>query len=179
MVGGEHGWMLKQIESSNGKRTRTVLVPQVEAIVAGQLASYMTALNRSPQEVADSLDVPVGEVRRALRGGGFSVDFLARLLAVAGITLEDLLAQDAEYAAATSNVVSARELLLRAMGQRLSFHELRMISAALAAIEEYPSLRSVIAVPVEQFLKTAERVGYDVTKLDSLVSRSSAGPSSE
>ena len=170
--------MFKTLTSRTHGKTRTVVAADLSALVGAQLRSYILHADRTPQEVAESLDVPVAEVRRVLQGRGCSVDLLSNLLAVSGLTLEQLLSQEPEYREVTAKVVDPANVYLSMLRGICTVQELRVIAQSVRAFSRNPRLRKLGTVMFSQFLNSAERAGFDPEEADSLVSRAVASATS-
>ena len=169
--------MFKTLTSRVHGKTRTVVAADLSALVGAQLGSYLLHADRTPQELSASLDVPVAEVRRVLQGKGCSIDLLANLLAVSGLTLEQLLSQEPEYREVTGKVVDPSDVYLSMLRGICTVQELRVVAQSVRALSRNPKLRKLATVMFSQLLSSAVRAGFDPEETDSLISRAVAATS--
>ena len=142
---------------------------------------WIRDLGRTPLEVAEILEIPLRDVRLLLRTGRCDVVVLERMLAISGMSLEEIFTLHPQVI--DSPVLDTRSAIMKLIGVRATIEELRLIWEFIQITREMPSLRDFAHTSAAGFMNVARGLGYNKNRgdayLDSTVGKVGSESESE
>ena len=153
MSGNENGSYTIRVHEAQGA--------DLEAIFRDILRAWMKDANRSPEHVAAETEMPVAKIRGYLKGKPIPLDFAARICAISGISLHNLLTAHEAYDEAATQVVSLKDAMLHRLGTMMSLEDVRVLYDWMFLLNDHPEFAVAVRSSTNVAFLLAEEQGID------------------